>query len=111
MFMKVHPGKNFEVFVQRFTVRTYVMHMNYQGLQSSHIFIFTKGCLVLLPCITQGTTKTCVKFLSFSKLIFGIFNKKFESFRKANFIPLQELKSIEIFQKLMLAIAAYANNN
>ena len=27
-------------------------------------------------------------------------NGKFESFRKANFIPLQELKSIEIFQNL-----------
>ena len=82
MFMKVHPGKNFELFVQRFTVRTYVMHMNYQGLQSFHIFIFTKGCLALLPCITQGTTKTCVKFLSFSKLIFGIFNKNFTEISK-----------------------------
>ena len=38
-------------------------------------------------------------------------NWKFESFFKADFIPLQELKSIEIFQKLMLAITAYANNN
>ena len=38
-------------------------------------------------------------------------NEEFESFLKANFIPLQELKSIEIFQKLMLAIAAYASNN
>ena len=38
-------------------------------------------------------------------------NGKFESFLKADFIPLQEVKSIEIFQKLMLAITAYVNNN
>ena len=38
-------------------------------------------------------------------------NGKFESFLKADFIPLQEVKSIETFQKLMLAITAYANNN
>ena len=38
-------------------------------------------------------------------------NEKFGFFLKASFIPLQELKSIEIFQKLLLATAAYASNN
>ena len=38
-------------------------------------------------------------------------NEKFEFFLKTKFIPLQELNSIEIFQKLMLAIAAYASKN
>ena len=38
-------------------------------------------------------------------------NGKFESFLKENFIRLQEIKSIEISQKLMLAIAVNANNN
>ena len=38
-------------------------------------------------------------------------NEKFESFLKANFILLQGLKSTEIFQKVMLAIAGYTNNN
>ena len=39
---------------------SYIRDAN-EFLQSFHIFIFTKGCLALLQCITQGTTKTCVK--------------------------------------------------
>ena len=38
-------------------------------------------------------------------------NEKFESFLKANFNLLQGHKSTEIFQKIMLAIAGYTNNN